>query len=159
MDSRTPRDGRVIEELGTYDPMVPDSDARAILNGDRIAYWLSVGALPTRKVNVLIQKYGKDGTHLDQQQQALNRLAARRGDAIATAAKQAAEFAAAAPPPAPAEPPADEAPAEAAADSDASDGAADDGGGEEAAAEAVAEAPAETSADTGGDEADKPASE
>ena len=33
VDSRAPRDGRVIEELGTYDPMVPETDARAILKG------------------------------------------------------------------------------------------------------------------------------
>ena len=34
MDIRVPRDGRVLEELGTYDPMVPETDARAILNGE-----------------------------------------------------------------------------------------------------------------------------
>ncbi len=36
VDGRNPRDGRVIEELGTYDPMVRDTDARAVLNGERI---------------------------------------------------------------------------------------------------------------------------
>ena len=44
MDIRRPRDGRVLEELGTYDPMVPETDARAMLNGERINYWLGVGA-------------------------------------------------------------------------------------------------------------------
>ncbi len=97
MDSRVPRDGRVIEELGTYDPLLPETDARAILDGERIAYWLGVGAKPTPKVGVLIKKYGKDGSHLDQQQQALNRLAARRSDAIAAATSEAAAMAAAAP--------------------------------------------------------------
>lgn len=109
MDSRTPRDGRVIEELGTYDPMVPETDARAILNGERIDYWLSVGALPTPKVGVLIRKYGSGGSHLDAQQEALQRLASRRGLAIETAREAAIAAAAAAP--APAEPeaaPADE---------------------------------------------------
>ena len=56
MDQRAPRDGRVIEQLGTYDPMVPDTDARAILNGERINYWLSVGAQPTPKVATLLKK-------------------------------------------------------------------------------------------------------
>ena len=56
MDQRSPRDGRVIEELGTYDPMVPETDARAILKGERIKYWLSVGAQPTPKVGTLIKK-------------------------------------------------------------------------------------------------------
>ena len=64
IDSRNPRDGRVLEELGTYDPMVPETDARAVLNGERIAYWLGVGAQPSEKVKVLIKKYGTDGTHV-----------------------------------------------------------------------------------------------
>lgn len=85
MDARAPRDGRVIEELGTYDPIVPETDARAILNADRIAYWMSVGAKPTPKVGVLIKKYGKDGTHLDAQQSAIERLGGRRQKAIAEA--------------------------------------------------------------------------
>jgi small subunit ribosomal protein S16 len=78
MDSRAPRDGRVLEELGTYDPMVPEADARAVLNGERIKYWLSVGAQPSEKVKVLIKKYGSEGTHLQQQQDALARLAQAR---------------------------------------------------------------------------------
>lgn len=78
MDSRCPRDGRVLEELGTYDPMVPETDARARLNGERIQYWLGVGALPTEKVKVLIKKYGAEGTHLDAQREALDRLAQNR---------------------------------------------------------------------------------
>ena len=57
IDSRQPRDGRVIEELGTYDPMVPDTDARATLKPDRIKYWMGVGAKPSEKVSVLFKKY------------------------------------------------------------------------------------------------------
>jgi small subunit ribosomal protein S16 len=75
MDSRAPRDGRVIEELGHYDPMVKETDARAVLNAERIDYWLGVGALPTEKVSVLIKKYGTGGTHLEKQREALQRLA------------------------------------------------------------------------------------
>jgi small subunit ribosomal protein S16 len=78
MDIRRPRDGRVLEELGTYDPMVPETDARAVLNGERIAYWLSVGAQPSDKVRVLIKKYGAEGTHKAVQQTALQRLAVSR---------------------------------------------------------------------------------
>ena len=77
-DARSPRDGRVLEELGTYDPMVPETDARALLNGERVQYWLSVGALPTEKVGVLIKKYGLNGSHLEQQRHALDRLAQGR---------------------------------------------------------------------------------
>ncbi|MBC8869934.1 MAG: 30S ribosomal protein S16 [Planctomycetes bacterium] len=74
MDGRVPRDGRVIEEVGYYDPMVKETDARAVLNGERIDYWLGVGAQPTEKVNVLIKKYGTEGTHLEKQRQAMERL-------------------------------------------------------------------------------------
>ena len=78
MDIRKPRDGRVLEELGTYDPMIPETDARARLNGERINYWLSVGAQPSDKVSVLIKKYGVGGTHNEAQQQAIGRLAVAR---------------------------------------------------------------------------------
>ena len=78
MEQRTPRDGRILEELGTYDPMVPETDARARLNGERINYWLSVGAQPSDRVKVLIKKYGSAGTHLEQQRLAIARLAESR---------------------------------------------------------------------------------
>jgi small subunit ribosomal protein S16 len=64
VDSRFMRDGRVIEELGTYDPMIGDTDARALLNGERINYWLGVGAQPSERVKTLIKKYGLNGTRL-----------------------------------------------------------------------------------------------
>ena len=57
IESRAPRDGKTIEELGHYDPLVKDVDARAILNGERIAYWLSVGALPSEHVAAFLKKY------------------------------------------------------------------------------------------------------
>lgn len=78
VDARAPRDGRVIEELGHYDPMLPETDARARLKADRIDYWLGVGAQPSDKVAVLIKKYGTDGTHLAAQEAALERLAKRK---------------------------------------------------------------------------------
>ena len=50
-DKRSPRDGRFIERLGTYNPMKPkDSDQRVLINLERIKYWLSVGAKPTERV-------------------------------------------------------------------------------------------------------------
>lgn len=88
-DIRSPRDGRVIEEIGTYDPLVGETDARAMLNTERIDYWLSVGAKPSARVSVLIRKYGKDGTHLDAQQQALNKLAGRKATAVSMAQEAA----------------------------------------------------------------------
>jgi small subunit ribosomal protein S16 len=76
VDKRRPRDGAVIEELGTYDPRVHETDARAILKADRIDYWLSVGAQPSDNVKVLIKKYGTNGTHVAAQKAALEKIAA-----------------------------------------------------------------------------------
>ena len=73
-DRRSPRDGRVIEELGTYDPHVPETDARCTLVGPRVDYWLSVGAQPSDAVRVLIKKYGTNGTRLKEMEQARARL-------------------------------------------------------------------------------------
>ncbi len=137
MDQRAPRDGRVIEQLGTYDPMVPDTDARAILNGERINYWLSVGAQPTPKVATLIKKYGTDGSHLEAQAEAISKLSGRRATAIESARAAAAKVELPKAEPDPAEAPAEEtaaAPAE---------GATEDA----AEASAPAEASTETTAE------------
>ena len=74
-DSRSPRDGKVLEELGTYDPMIADTDARVTLNNERLKYWLSVGAQPSENVKVFIKKYGPEGIRLAAQQAARERLA------------------------------------------------------------------------------------
>lgn len=73
-DRRSPRDGRVIEEIGTYDPHVSETDARCTLDGERVKYWLSVGAKPSDAVAVLIKKYGPSGTHLAQMEAARAKL-------------------------------------------------------------------------------------
>jgi small subunit ribosomal protein S16 len=73
VDSRGARDGRVLEYLGHYDPMIADTDGRAILDAARIDYWVSVGAQPSDKVQVLMKKYGTNGTHLAQQKAALEK--------------------------------------------------------------------------------------
>ena len=57
IDSRQPRDGRELEELGTYDPMVHNTDERVKLVPDRVKYWMGVGALPSEKCAVLFKKY------------------------------------------------------------------------------------------------------
>ena len=57
IDSRQPRDGRVIEELGTYDPLIPNTDETTTLRPDRIKYWMSVGALPSHRCGILFKKY------------------------------------------------------------------------------------------------------
>jgi small subunit ribosomal protein S16 len=57
IDHHQPRDGRVIEELGSYDPMIKDTDGRCTLRPARIKYWMSVGAIPSERVATLFKKY------------------------------------------------------------------------------------------------------
>ena len=58
-DSRTRRDGRAIELLGSYDPF-RDGDERYQLDRERITYWLGVGALPTETVQAILLSQGVD---------------------------------------------------------------------------------------------------
>ena len=58
MDHRKPRDGRALEELGTYDPMIRDTEKRYAIDKERVQYWLSVGAQPSDRVWVLLKKIG-----------------------------------------------------------------------------------------------------
>ncbi|MCK5296145.1 MAG: 30S ribosomal protein S16 [Alphaproteobacteria bacterium] len=58
-DVRSPRDGRFIEKLGTYNPMVPKDHAeRLTFKEERIKYWLSVGAKPTDRVARFLSAHG-----------------------------------------------------------------------------------------------------
>ena len=58
-DSRMPRDGRYIERLGTYNPLLPkDSDERVKMNVERIQYWLSEGAQVTDRVSRFLEAAG-----------------------------------------------------------------------------------------------------
>jgi small subunit ribosomal protein S16 len=58
MDSRSPRDGRVIEQLGWYDPQAEQADKQISLKRERIEYWLTVGATPSDTVKQLLVKSG-----------------------------------------------------------------------------------------------------
>src|SRR5215467_8460736 len=58
IDSRSPRDGRVIEELGYYDPRNKDQAKQFVAKLDRCQYWLSVGAIPSETVSSLLKKSG-----------------------------------------------------------------------------------------------------
>ena len=58
-DSRMPRDGRFIEKLGTYNPLLPkDSEERVRMNMERIQYWLGEGAQPTDRVARMLEAAG-----------------------------------------------------------------------------------------------------
>ena len=58
-DSRSPRDGRFIEKLGSYNPMLPADHAERIrLQNERISHWLGEGALPTERVARFLGRAG-----------------------------------------------------------------------------------------------------
>ena len=58
-DSRMPRDGRFIEKLGTYNPLLPkDSEDRIKMDLERVQYWLSQGAEPTDRVARFLEAAG-----------------------------------------------------------------------------------------------------
>jgi len=64
IDSRSPRDGRVIEELGFYDPRAKDTAKQFIAKLDRCKHWLDVGAVPSETVSSLLKKSGLDHKQL-----------------------------------------------------------------------------------------------
>jgi len=58
-DSRMPRDGRFIEKLGTYNPLLAkDSEERVKMNIERIQYWLDQGAQPTDRISRMLEAAG-----------------------------------------------------------------------------------------------------
>lgn len=58
-DSRMPRDGRFLEKLGTYNPLLAkDSEDRVKMNIERVQYWLSQGAQPTDRIARMLEAAG-----------------------------------------------------------------------------------------------------
>ncbi len=58
-DSRMPRDGRFIEKLGTYNPLLPkDSEDRVRMDAERIQHWLGQGAQPTDRISRMLEAAG-----------------------------------------------------------------------------------------------------
>ena len=155
-DSRMPRDGRYIERVGTYNPMLPQEHPDRIkLDSDRIKHWLGVGAQPSDRVARFLgqaeiipmpaisetPKKSAPRTKTLERMREVEAAAAAKAEADAAAAEQAAaEAAEAAAAPAPAE----EAPAE--------EAAAEEAPAAEAPAEEV---PAEEAAAEGGEEEKK----
>ncbi len=68
IDGRQPRDGKVIEELGMYDPHVTDKEARVKLKPSRIKYWKSVGAQASDNCEVLFTKFMKKWEEIESQE-------------------------------------------------------------------------------------------
>ena len=58
IESRNPRDGRILEKLGQYDPLEKDKDKQLVLNLERIKHWLSLGAVPSDTIAQMLLKHG-----------------------------------------------------------------------------------------------------
>ncbi|MDU8944800.1 30S ribosomal protein S16 [Ovoidimarina sediminis] len=113
-DSRMPRDGRFIEKLGTYNPLLPkDSEERVKMNMERVEYWLGKGAQPTDRIARMLEAAGtlEKKERNNPQKAEPGKKAQERADEKAAKAAAAAE-AEAAPEPEADEAPAEEAPAE-----------------------------------------------
>ena len=135
-EAAMPRDGRFVERLGTYNPMLPrDHDDRLVLKSERINYWLGQGARPTDRVHKMLAGAGLMEAFQVRDQPKKSAPGRKRQDREAEAAEAAA--AAAAEAEAAAEAQVEGAPAEEAVEAPA----------EEAAAEETAEAPADESAE------------
>ncbi len=137
-DSRMPRDGRFIEKLGTYNPLLPkDSEDRVKMDMDRIKHWLGHGAQPTDRIARMLEAAGVlPKTERNNPKKA----------ELGTKAKERLEAKAAKSEEAVAEAPAEEAAAEAPAEEAAAEAPAEEAAAEAPAEEAVAEAPAEEAA-------------
>ena len=64
IDSRSPRDGRVIEELGHYDPGQKDASKVFVAKLDRCVHWMNVGATPSPTVSSMLKKAGVEHKQL-----------------------------------------------------------------------------------------------
>ena len=138
-DSRSPRDGRFLERLGTYDPMLPkDHPERVRLNAERIRHWLDVGALPSERVArflgaaeiIPMPAQRNNPQKAKPKAKAVERAAARaeKAEAAASAKAEAPADAEAAPgAAAPEEAAPEEAPADGAGDGEGEEKAADSG--------------------------------
>jgi small subunit ribosomal protein S16 len=146
-DSRAPRDGRFIEKLGTYNPLLAkDSPERVKLDSDRISHWLSVGAQPSDRVMRFLDAAGikeraarnnpKKAEPGEKAKERVEERAKRAADAEAAAAEAAAA-------PAPVEEPVVEEVAEAPAE----EVVAEEAAAEEAPAAEEASAPEEAAAE------------
>lgn len=142
-EAASPRDGRYVERIGHYNPMVAkDNDQRLVVDGERVKHWMGLGAKPTERVQKLLSTLSLTPAVEMRDQPKKSAPGKKRAEREAEEAAAAAEAEAAAEAPAE-EAPAEEAPAEEAPSEEA---VADEAPAEEAPAEEAAaeeEKPAE----------------
>lgn len=85
IESRSPRDGRIIEKLGHYDPIEKDPAKQLVLDSERVKYWLDQGAIPSDTVSQILLRRGIKHKYAEQ-------TASRRAKARAIAASKGKFF-------------------------------------------------------------------
>jgi small subunit ribosomal protein S16 len=85
VESQTPRDGRILEKLGHYDPIEKDKSKQLVLDKERVLFWLDKGAVPSETVSEILGKIGIKTPFLTDRQ-------ARRAKALAIVRKKGLPF-------------------------------------------------------------------
>ena len=96
-EASAPRDGRYVERVGTYNPMVPkDHDQRLVLKNERITYWLGQGAQPTERVQKMLASAGLTEAPVIREQPKKSAPGKKRAEREAAVAEASAQVEAAA---------------------------------------------------------------
>jgi small subunit ribosomal protein S16 len=94
VESKTPRDGVILEKLGHYDPLEKDPAKQIVLNTDRIKFWLDQGAVPSDTVAQMLAKVGikdKQYTEKQKRRERAREIARKEGKPFTKAEKLATQ--------------------------------------------------------------------
>lgn len=85
VDSRTPRDGRILEKLGHFDPMEKDESKQLLIDLERVKFWLEKGAIPSDTMCDILKKHDITCAHIEKRD-------AKRAKALSIARKSGKPF-------------------------------------------------------------------
>lgn len=94
IDSRAPRNGRVLERLGHFDPLVKDPEKQLVLDRERVEFWLAKGAIPSDTISDILLKQGIQHKYAEQKAAKAAKaraIAKSKGKLFNTAQKVAAQ--------------------------------------------------------------------
>ena len=94
VDARTPRDGRILEKLGHFDPLVTDADQQVVLDKERVEFWIGQGAVASDTCAQIFKKYGIVCPQYEKKQQRRARarqIARQKGKPFTSAERIAAQ--------------------------------------------------------------------
>ena len=97
VDGRTPRDGRILEKLGHYDPIEKDASKQLVIDLERVQHWLGLGAIPSESVDDILARNGlKTKFYIERKKrrEKANSIARKKGKPFNTAERVAIEKAA-----------------------------------------------------------------